>query len=139
MKKTVIIVLSLASFASFGAINYQTKEECVKAMDQYIKSTETLSDDLSFDYWAWFQGFKRSASNRHETCTDGQCIQTLDFGGCGSADNPILFNLIKPQLEDEINRMEAKQPSLKGLNTKVVCRYKAGKAAVTSENCNLQP
>ncbi|GGI86318.1 hypothetical protein [Legionella impletisoli] len=139
MKKIIMgLILSSACLSTYAGVNYQSRAECLKAMDVYIAETQSLPEELSFEYWGWFQGFKRVNSHMRETCSDGACTRLIDMGGCGAAENQILFNLIKPQLEEEIARMQAKQPSLSDVKTKVICQYKAGTTPITQAGCKLQ-
>jgi uncharacterized FAD-dependent dehydrogenase len=138
MKKLMVIGLSVISLSSYASVNYQSPKECVQAMNQYINQTANLPDSQSTDYWLWFNDFIMTKSSSKTVCNDGKCSLSIDMGGCGSVGNEILFNLIRPQLDEELNRLETNQNSLKNLKTVVVCNFAQNTTAITEQNCQLK-
>jgi hypothetical protein len=87
-------------------------------------------------YWQWFNTFLRSEAKSSISCSSGNCTKTLTIGGCDSVNDPIAFRLMKPQLEEELNRFQAKSGSLKDVKKTIVCHYPEG-TQPSFEQCTL--
>ncbi len=137
MKSLIPCCFALFCVTSYAGIDYPSKQACMADIDQRIEETDNLPPEISNGYWMWFESFRRSESQIRTSCEGSQCTANIRVGGCDAVENPSLFALMKPQLEEELLRMQSKQPSLKEAKRAIVCRHpSSGKP--NFDNCQLQ-
>jgi len=142
MRKILLTVigLSIATVTHAADIEYKTIAQCQQAMDSYIKQAEKLSFSKRLAFTSWFWSFRRSESSINRSCVNNQCITTFNLGGCGTinGETRFLYNLVKPLLINEIERLRQQSNSLLPKpKFAIVCKHAKNTPPMKHGQCKL--
>ncbi|KTC65068.1 Uncharacterised protein (plasmid) [Legionella adelaidensis] len=139
-KKIFLVCSLLISFNLFADdIEYKSILECQNAIANYKEKANKKPIETAAGYFTWFNQFNSTSSNITHNCFNRQCTAVYKVGGCGTLFDKtrMLYNLVKPQLALEINRLNSNASSLPSPKLTIICKYLNKTPPVAKGKCSL--